>query len=309
MTCETEAKPELSYFFYWHKLPVDAHESFMWEWAENGAGFLTLPWQLLKQFHQGIVSAKDLAEKAARCGLRIINAHAPYGKGYCINPAEEDCRREQLAAQQECMRIAADLGARTYTLHLESSPYGENPLDLEHLARLSSDSAARSLEMLLPLAEKLELILAVENCFSPYNTADQVIDCISRFDSPWIGCCYDAGHANLMTSGKDASRYSPYVRYYFWRDKIVPEDHTLEKLAPHIVTCHLHDNNGFSDQHGLPGTGCIDWESLMPRLAKCPRIRSLQSEVDLFAHRIPVSRVCRIFNELKTHSLATKTEG
>lgn len=299
MTHEPEAKPGLSYFFYWHKLPVDSHEAFMWELAENGAGCLTLTWQLLKQFHQGGVSEKDFSKKTARCGLKIINAHAPYGNGYCINPSGETCRPEQIAAQQECMRIAADLGARTYALHLESSPYAENPQDLEQLVRLSNDSAAKSLEALLPLAEKLDLILAVENCFSPYNTADQVIDCISRFDSPWLGCCYDAGHANLMTSGKDVSRYSPYVRYYFWRDKIVPEDHTLDKLKPYIVTCHLHDNDGFSDQHDLPGCGTIVWESLIPRLAACPRILSLQSEVELFAHRIPVCRVCKTFNELK----------
>ena len=298
MTCKTEIRPELSYFFYWHKLPVETHEFFMWELAENGACCLTLTWQLLKQFHQGTVSEKDFSEKTARCGLKIINAHAPYGNGYCINPSGETGRREQLAAQQECMRIAAGLGARTYTLHLESSPYAENTLDLEQLVRSSNDSAARSLEALLPLAEKLNLILAVENCFSPYNTADQVIDCLSRFDSPWLGCCYDAGHANLMTSGKEVSRYSPYVRYYFWRDQIVPEDHTLEKLEPHIVTCHLHDNNGFADQHDLPGRGTIPWGSLIPRLAKCPRILSLQSEVDLSARRIPVCRVCKTFNEL-----------
>ena len=299
MTNKTKAKPELSYFFYWNKLPVDSHEAFMWELAENGADCLTLTWQLLKQFHQGDVSEKDFSKKAGRCGLKIINAHAPYGNGYCINPSDETFRREQIAAHEECMRISAGLGARTYALHLESSPYAEYPQDLEQLVRLSNDSAVKSLEALLPLAEKLNLILAVENCFSPYNTADQVIDCISRFDSPWLGCCYDAGHANLMTSGKDVSRYSPYVRYYFWRDKIAPEDHSLEKLAPYIVTCHLHDNDGFSDQHDLPGSGTIAWESLIPRLARCPRILSLQSEVELFAHRIPVRRVCNTFNELK----------
>ena len=289
-------KTELSYFFYWDKIPADLHENFMWEFAENGASFLTLPWQLLKQFHLKEKSEKDFRMKLERCGLKIINAHGTNGRGYTINPSDESCRNEYLAAQLDCMSMASDLGAATYALHLESGPWLDDPQSMDLLVRQSTESAVRSLEVLLPHAEKLGLTLAVENCFSPQNTAEQVIGCISRFNSPNLGCCYDAGHANLMTPGKDISRYSSHVRSRIWRDHIVPDDSPLEKLAPYIVTCHLHDNDGYSDLHDLPGTGTIRWEPLLRRLSACPRLLSMQAEILMDPHRIPIRRLCRTFD-------------
>ena len=287
---------DLSYFFYWDKIPAGLHENFMWEFTENGASFLTLPWQLLKQFHRQETSEKDFRMKMERCSLKIINAHGPYGRGYCINPSDENCRKENLAAQLECMSIASSLGAAVYVLHLESGPYLDKPQSMDQLVRQSTGSAVRSLEILLPHAEKMGLTLAVENCFSPQNTADQVISCISRFNSPRLGCCFDSGHANLITPGKVVSRYSSYLRSQVWRDHFVPDDSPLDKLAPHIVTCHLHDNDGYNDLHDLPGTGTIRWDVLLRRLSECPRLLSMQAEILMFQNRISICRLCKTFN-------------
>ncbi len=41
-------------------------------------------------------------------------------------------------------------------------------------------------------------------------------------------------------------------------------------MAPHIVTTHPHDNNGFDDQHRPPGEDTIYWTELAPVFADCP---------------------------------------
>ena len=141
----------------------------------------------------------------------------------------------------------------------------------------------------------------MENSFEPTNTADEVLYYIEKFPSPSVGVCYDAGHANIMSgAGKDPAAYREDLLIP-WNGKIVFENRTLEKLAPHIVTCHLHDNNGYSDQHDLPGTGTVCWESLIRRLSECPRILSMQSEVSAVSRRIPVRRLCAAFDSLKRY--------
>ena len=46
-----------------------------------------------------------------------------------------------------------------------------------------------------------------------------------------------------------------------------------------IVTCHIHDNNGYNDLHGMPFDGTIDWTTLMEKLRSCPRMIEFQTEV------------------------------
>ena len=46
-----------------------------------------------------------------------------------------------------------------------------------------------------------------------------------------------------------------------------------------VVTTHLHDNNGKNDQHLAPGDGVANWDSIIERLKKAPRLTTLQSEL------------------------------
>ena len=59
-----------------------------------------------------------------------------------------------------------------------------------------------------------------------------------------------------------------------------PDDAVLEKMLPHVVNCHLHDNDGMTDRHWLPGDplGAIDWKSVVPMLLSAPRLRAIQCE-------------------------------
>ena len=53
----------------------------------------------------------------------------------------------------------------------------------------------------------------------------------------------------------------------------------LRTMLPHIVNCHLHDNDGVADYHRLPGKGTIRWDRIAALLRTAPRLQCLQSEV------------------------------
>ncbi len=72
---------------------------------------------------------------------------------------------------------------------------------------------------------------------------------------------------------------------------------------PHIVTCHLHDNHGFEDEHLLPGDGTICWPRLLNRLQDgASRLKSVQNEANSFAHNIPAEVLAERFRILRDFS-------
>ena len=113
------------------------------------------------------------------------------------------------------------------------------------------------------------------------------------------GCCFDAGHAHLMAPAPGKRRSGYFVEMdWAWGNKIEEYPNAYERLAPHIVTCHLHDNDGYSDAHELPGTGTIDWKTLIPKLKKSPRLISMQTEVRTIPAALPVGKLCDTFRKL-----------
>ena len=108
------------------------------------------------------------------------------------------------------------------------------------------------------------------------------MDLINKFDNhPNIGACYDTGHANCMASapGKTPDKYEPYFAKCWWENGVEQEDDALETMQSQVVTCHIHDNTGYGDLHGMPFDGTINWAELIPKLKNCPRMESYQTEV------------------------------
>ena len=76
------------------------------------------------------------------------------------------------------------------------------------------------------------------------------------------------------------------------------EDAALEKMLPHIVNCHLHDNTGMGDRHDLPGTGNLDWDKIVRLLKTAPRLRVIQSEVAYTRYGMPMKTLVEKFKTL-----------
>ena len=155
----------------------------------------------------------------------------------------------------------------------------------------------RSLEILLPEAEKCGVIIALENQWTPLNHSRQLLRVMEHFRSPNLGLCYDSGHGNLTEKGAQFPGRTcvPPI----WNDLGIPvewEENLIEKFAPWMVNCHLHDNNGINDEHKLPGEGTVDWTRIKNVLRRSPRLACIQNECS--AKGISISQLCGSFQNL-----------
>ena len=213
-------------------------------------------------------------------GLKFVDAHAPWGTWKDPGMPLEEYHEQVVLRQKMAIRICNECGVRTMAFHTGNtfnSIFGKK-LKLDDYYRM----LLRSLEELLPDAERLGVILSLENQWTPLNQSECLISAVRHFDSRWLGICYDAGHANLVEKGINFPNEScvPSI----WNDADIPvvwEENMVERLQPWIVNCHLHDNNGIIDQHNLPGCGTVDWKRIMAALKAAPRLENIQSEVKI----------------------------
>jgi sugar phosphate isomerase/epimerase len=95
------------------------------------------------------------------------------------------------------------------------------------------DNAARTFDPLVKRAEKLDIILAVENTFEDDPTPiDKLID---KINSPNLRACFDNGHFHMFHK-------TPLKRWW-------------EVLGEKTALLHLHDNHGEKDEHLPIGDG------------------------------------------------------
>lgn len=272
----------LSFLYIWEQL-ADSPSAFraaIREFLDNGARRFVISDGLLKQMVNDPEKVDFLHHVCKEMDVEFCSVHGLFGVDYDLNIAVPERRPAMFQEHIRAMEIASEFGCRTYTVHVGASFYCNDHLPLTTLRPL----ALETLEKLLPTAEKLGMIIAVENSFEMPNSAKEVIGLVRHFDgNPAIGVCYDTGHAHCMASapGKDKGKYQPYFPRCWWENGVIWEDNALETLKDQVVTCHIHDNDGYGDLHGMPFDGTINWKDLMPRLTSCPRMIDFQTEVHI----------------------------
>jgi sugar phosphate isomerase/epimerase len=172
--------------------------------------------------------------------LETASFHAPFyadlaearaGRFLSLAHSEREAREDALARTEAAMRAMGGLGAAVAVLH---------PCGPGHAGGADSwESLRASLERLLPLAETLDLTLAIENIPAPLGRPGDLAAFLGRMDHPRLRACLDAGHAR-MTEGEGAAD-------------------AFARFAPFCAATHIHDNDGFRDEHLIPGEGVVDW--------------------------------------------------
>lgn len=290
----------VSHCFEWNLIPDEAVRNFLSEFAWNGVKNLTFTEHQGFRFLREEEYFSSFCKMASEFGIAIEDVHAPCGKEYDLDIPHKDAHEKLVAAHKKCIGHYAASGVKTYTVHIGAAPYvweyEGKKWDLEELRPW----AVRTLEELLPAAEKAGLVICVENSFEPPNTPDEVLYYVNYFDSPVIRCCFDAGHANYMRGkGKELARYAQSFRENVWRNDLLWEDAPLEKMLPFMVTCHLHDNDGYSDAHILPGKGTGPWEEVLAKLAAAPHLISIQDEARNAKYAIPIGEAAGVFRKIE----------
>jgi len=97
-----------------------------------------------------------------------------------------------------------------------------------------------SLEDLLPVAERWGVQLGLENMLPHHPGSDfqELRQVVEDMSSPWLGVCFDTGHAHVAGSVQEG----------------------MEVLMDFITTFHLADNDSTRDMHLQPPYGTIPWD-------------------------------------------------
>ena len=108
-------------------------------------------------------------------------------------------------------------------------------------------AAFRSVEEICRLAEPIDIRVALEVIPNSLSDPGALVDLIERdLDAPRTGICLDFGHAFLIGDVAD----------------------TIETVAEHLITTHVHDNNGKKDDHLVPFEGRINWDIALMTMQK-----------------------------------------
>ncbi len=277
-------KKNLSYYYSWTSLSDEACYKTVREFVDNGCRRFVITGPLLEQMIASEERVRFLRKLCADMDVEFVSVHGLYGKGHDLNYTSLADRPAMIAKHIKAMEIAASFGCKTYVVHVGAAEYCYDHVPLDVLRPLAIDAV----EQLLPAAEKLGMIVAVENSQERTNTAAEVMMIVNHFNNhPNVGACYDTGHAHMLATapGKTLEQYEPYVATCWWEGGLVYEDNAIETMKEQIVTCHIHDNHGLGDLHGMPFDGTINWAELMPKLFSCPRMIDYQTEVSFESGR------------------------
>ena len=240
---------------------------------------------------------RALGETAAEAGIEIGQVHSPM-PSYKGQSDEED---EFLYKLQE-----RSIAAASYM----NSPYIIiHPCIPERYRYTEYRKETKKLNMkfyrrLLPALTKYNVKLSIENMFSydpqrkcicptVCSTADEMLDYIYTLNDGHFVACLDSGHA-LLTGGTPESM--------------------ARTLGDKLETMHLHDNNGFSDEHKAPFLGITDWDGFYKTLEDIGYKGVFSFECDgfftMYGKKLPeesAAFLCKLGRAI-THTGETHTE-
>jgi sugar phosphate isomerase/epimerase len=204
-------------------------------------------------------------------GLALHSMHAPisesltgtrWGPAVTIAIADETLRRRAVDEATAALEVARTLPYHFLVVHLGQPDHWKPPPNDNRL-----DAARRSIETLHERAGAVGVRLALEVMPNGISTAESLVRFIEDdLELPDVGICMDFGHGFLMGDLVDA----------------------VETASGFLVTTHVHDNHGRTDDHLVPLDGAIDWASALMATEKIGYDGALVMEV---ANTAPTAHV------------------
>lgn len=197
---------------------------------ENGFDYTSIWWG--DEFATQVGGKKEYqVELARKAGLIIENAHTPFDG---VNHIWENTLDSEhiVKTYSDAILACGNLSIPSVVIHPTSgkTPPPFSKIGIYHFKRL------------VDLAEQANVYIALENLRKP-KYLNQLLSVIP---SDRLRICYDSGHANCFQATD-----------------------ILEAYPEKLDCLHLHDNDGITDQHLLPGEGNIDWTELSSKLKAC----------------------------------------
>ena len=287
----------LTYLFEFGLIKDQAIPQVLNEFAANGAKNLVLSDTLIARIFQEYSFADTIKNEMNNAGLKFVDSHAVFGPRMDLCTPLPHNRRISIHRLNMTLEIIAYLGVDTITVHVGNNVrFEEKYRSLEQ----NIERIEESLSQILPTAEKLGITVCIENIWFPTNTPEVLLGIKEHFPTDALGFCFDAGHANLCANGyihESKGAHGQVWQEFYGKDPVW-DNRIGEKMLPYIVNCHLHDNDGDTDQHKLPGHGNVDWKYTADLLRKAPRLKSIQSEVILSRDPVSIRILCETFRKM-----------
>jgi sugar phosphate isomerase/epimerase len=200
---------------------------------------------------QNPAAVADLQEWLADAGLTLHGVHAPVGESFAggrwgppLNIASPDpaVRAKAMDETERALQIARRIQFGVLVAHI-GLPRSQPAAATDN----SRDAARRSLDELQTLAEPLGVTIALEVIPNELSRAGSLVHFIeTELEDSRAGICLDFGHAHMDGDLVEA----------------------VETVSGHLLTTHVHDNRGRTDDHLLPFDGTIDWPGALTAIQK-----------------------------------------
>lgn len=195
---------------------------------------------LPRKWHQ------DIAQRLRAAGLDCA-VHLPF---MGLEPGSADPAAR--IHVQGRIRLAAELAKLYGAAHMIGHPGFVAARDGEGGSESVPDSGwlERFRETWMPIPDLAETPLFLENIYDLTPRVLLVLLAALELPAPSTGICFDAGHWNYFSGGMLRQDMPEWIQAY----------------APYLRHLHLHDNDGFSDQHLGLGQGNISFTLLLRTL-------------------------------------------
>jgi sugar phosphate isomerase/epimerase len=238
-------------------------------------------------------SVADLQQWLGESGLELHGIHAPIGESFTagrwgppltIATTDPDARARAVAEAEHALHIARRIPVKVLVTHL-GLPRTQQSLPAEN----SRDAARRSIETLQRLAAPLGVRIALEVIPNELSRAGSLVHFleedldIDELETPGVGICLDFGHAHMDGDLLDA----------------------IETVSGHLITTHVHDNRGRTDDHLVPFEGTIDWPAALTAVQKVGYDGTLLLEIAAHGSAKETLRKARKARERMEKMLAT----
>jgi sugar phosphate isomerase/epimerase len=209
-------------------------------------------------------AAADLQQWLAEAGLTLHGIHAPvmqaYEAGRWMGPlslasSDADARAQAMAEAEQALYLARRIPVKVLVTHV-GLPRTQAPA-----AGDSRVAARRSIEQLQRMAGPLGVQVAVEVIPNELSRAGSLVHFVETdlegLEGAPVGICLDFGHAHMDGDLLDA----------------------IETVSEHLITTHVHDNRGRTDDHLVPFEGTIDWPAALTAIQKVGYDGTLMLEI------------------------------
>lgn len=180
-------------------------------------------------------------ETVDRYGLHIWSCHSPAYDPLDLASTDPTLREHTCNVMRAAIRASKLLKSRVFVCD------GVAPPRRDDAPSVRRAMYANSLRELLGEAKQLGLRLAIENHTDEWGffvTPEDFFGLIATDDLAELGACWDTGHAWIAGQRPEAGG----------------------RLGTHLITLHVHDNDGRNDDHCLPLSGTIAWDGFLKGL-------------------------------------------